>query len=107
MANFLLEIGLEEIPAHVVTPSIEQLVKRVGKFLDDNRIAYGEIKPFSTPRRLAVQVLDIAANQPDIDEEAKGPAKKIALDAEGNWSKAAQGFVRGQGLTTDEITLRN
>lgn len=106
MANFLLEIGLEEIPAHVVTPSIEQLVKRVGKFLDDNRIAYGEIKPFSTPRRLAVQVLDIAANQPDIDEEAKGPAKKIALDAEGNWSKAAQGFVRGQGLTTDEITFK-
>ncbi|MCM0596533.1 glycine--tRNA ligase subunit beta [Periweissella fabaria] len=106
MANFLLEIGLEEIPAHVVTPSIEQLVKRVGKFLDDNRIAYGEIKPFSTPRRLAVQVLDIAANQPDIDEEAKGPAKKIALDAEGNWSKAAQGFVRGQGLTTDDITFK-
>lgn len=104
--NFLLEIGLEEIPAHVVTPSINQLVTRVAKFLDNNRIAYGEIKPFSTPRRLAVQVLDIADRQPDIDEEAKGPAKKIALDAEGNWSKAAQGFVRGQGLTTDDITFK-
>lgn len=104
--NFLLEIGLEEIPAHVVTPSINQLAQRVAKFLDENRIAYGEIKPFSTPRRLAIQVLDIADHQPDIDEEAKGPAKKIALDAEGNWSKAAQGFVRGQGLTTDDITFK-
>lgn len=104
--NFLLEIGLEEIPAHVVTPSINQLQKRVSDFLDDNRISYGEIKQFSTPRRLAIQVLDIATNQPDVDEEVKGPAKKIALDSEGKWSKAAQGFVRGQGLTTDDIIFK-
>ena len=49
---------------------------------------------------------DLADKQADIHEEAKGPAKKIALDAEGNWSKAAQGFVRGQGLTTDDITFK-
>lgn len=104
--NFLLEIGLEEIPAHVVTPSIDQLAKRVGKFLDDERISYGEIKKFSTPRRLALQILDLADGQPDVEEEVKGPAKKIALDAEGNWSKAAQGFVRGQGATTDDIIFK-
>src|SRR5699024_825718 len=41
-----------------------------------------------------------------IEEEAKGPSKKIALDDEGNWSKAAQGFVRGQGVTVDDIFFK-
>ncbi len=49
--NFLLEIGLEEIPAHVVTPSINQLKKRASDFLKDQRISFADIKTFSTPRR--------------------------------------------------------
>lgn len=104
--NFLLEIGLEEIPAHVVTPSIKQLETRVSNFLADQRISYQTIKSFSTPRRLALQITGLADGQPDIEEEVKGPAKKIALDSEGNWSKAAQGFVRGQGVTVDDITFK-
>ncbi|MDK1727597.1 glycine--tRNA ligase subunit beta [Dellaglioa algida] len=104
--SFLLEIGLEEIPAHVVTPSQNQLVKRVSDFLTEQRLSFGEVKAFSTPRRLAVEVTDLADKQEDIQEEAKGPAKKIALDDEGNWSNAAKGFVRGQGVTTDEITFK-
>ena len=48
----------------------------------------------------------IPESQADTQEEVKGPAKKIAIDADGNWSKAAQGFVRGQGLTTDAITFK-
>ena len=75
--DLLLEIGLEEMPAHVVTP-----------------------------RRLAVYVTGIPEKQADVEEEVKGPAKKIALDAEGNWSKAAQGFVRGQGVTTEDIVFK-
>lgn len=104
--NFLLEIGLEEIPAHVVTPSISQLQQRVSSFLAEQRIDYQEIKVFSTPRRLAIQVMALADAQPDIEEEVKGPSKKIALDSNNNWSKAAQGFVRGQGLTVDDITFK-
>lgn len=104
--NFLLEIGLEEIPAHVVTSSISQLQQRVSSFLAEQRIDYQEIKVFSTPRRLAIQVMALADAQPDIEEEVKGPAKKIALDSNNNWSKAAQGFVRGQGLTVDDITFK-
>lgn len=103
---FLLEIGLEEMPAHVVMPSIQQLEKRVRDFLEEQHLTFGTIKTYATPRRLAVLIEDLADKQADIHEEAKGPAKKIALDAEGNWSKAAQGFVRGQGLTTDDITFK-
>lgn len=104
--TFLLEIGLEEIPAHVVTPSSRQLVEKMRAFLEENRLDFSDIKAYSTPRRLAVKVLGLADKQEDIKEEAKGPAKKIALDADGNWSKAAQGFSRGQGCTPDDIFFK-
>lgn len=104
--DLLLEIGLEEMPAHVVTPSMKQLEQKTAKFLDEHQLTYDSIETFSTPRRLAIKVTNIPERQEDSEEEVKGPAKKIALDAEGNWSKAAQGFVRGQGLTTDDITFR-
>lgn len=104
--DLLLEIGLEEMPAHVVTPSMQQLEQKVVKFLEDARLSFESIQAFSTPRRLAVLVKQVANQQEDTEEEVKGPAKKIALDAEGNWSKAAQGFVRGQGLTVDDITFK-
>lgn len=104
--NLLLEIGLEEMPAHVVAPSSKQLEAKVTKFLEEQNLNFDTIKSFSTPRRLAIKVTNVPERQEDTQEEIKGPAKKIALDAEGNWSKAAQGFVRGQGLTTDDITFR-
>lgn len=104
--TFLLEIGLEEIPAHVVTPSVAQLATRMKDFLNDSRISFDEIQTYSTPRRLAVKVLGLADKQPDIKEEAKGPAKKIAIDDQGNWSKAAQGFSRGQGVDPDQIYFK-
>lgn len=104
--TFLLEIGLEEIPAHFVTPSVAQLATRMKDFLNDSRISFDEIQTYSTPRRLAVKVLGLADKQPDIKEEAKGPAKKIAIDDQGNWSKAAQGFSRGQGVDPDQIYFK-
>ncbi|MGL4698705.1 MAG: glycine--tRNA ligase subunit beta [Apilactobacillus waqarii] len=104
--TFLLEIGLEEMPAHVVTPSIKQLVKKTEDYLKDQRIDFDAVKPFSTPRRLTIQIEGLDDKQPDVNETVKGPAKKIALDDEGNWSKAAIGFTKGQGLSTDDITFK-
>ncbi|WP_125768060.1 glycine--tRNA ligase subunit beta [Companilactobacillus furfuricola] len=101
--NYLLEIGLEEMPAHVVTPSIDQLAKKTAAFLKDNRISFSKIEKYSTPRRLSVLVKDIADKQTDIDVKAKGPSKQIAQDDDGNWTKAAQGFARGQGMSADDI----
>lgn len=104
--TFLMEIGLEEIPAHVVTPSAAQLVEKTEKFLKEQRMDFDEVQTYSTPRRLTVKVTGLADKQPDIQEEAKGPAKKIAYDKDGNWSKAAQGFVRGQGVSVDDIFFK-
>ncbi|HBI1694339.1 TPA: glycine--tRNA ligase subunit beta [Enterococcus faecalis] len=104
--DLLLEIGLEEMPAHVVTPSRIQLEEKVIKFLDEHHLDYETVQSFATPRRLAVKITAIPEKQADVEEEVKGPAKKIALDAEGNWSKAAQGFVRGQGVTTEDIVFK-
>lgn len=104
--TFLMEIGLEEIPAHVVTPSAAQLVEKAEKFLKEQRMDFDEVQTYSTPRRLTVKVTGLADKQPDIQEEAKGPAKKIAYDKDGNWSKAAQGFARGQGVSVDDIFFK-
>ena len=60
--NLLVELGLEELPAYVVTPSEKQLCDKMAAFLDDNRLSYEGIQTFSTPRRLAVRVLRL--NQP-------------------------------------------
>ena len=101
--DYLFEIGTEEMPAHVVPRSVKQLADRTRKFLKENGLKFKDIKTFSTPRRLTILVEDLAEKQDDIDEVKKGPAKKIAQDQDGNWTKAAQGFARGQGMTTDDI----
>ena len=105
MANkdILLEIGLEELPARYVTDSMNQLADKVRNWLETMKINYRELKAFSTPRRLAVLVLDVAGTQEDVSEEAKGPARKIAQNDDGEWSKAAIGFSRGQGMSVDDI----
>lgn len=104
--NLLVELGLEEMPAYVVTPAMKQLGEKMTAFLADNRLTFEDIEVFSTPRRLAVRVKGLADKQSDLEEDFKGPAKKIALDADGNFTKAAEGFVRGKGLSVDDITFR-
>lgn len=104
--DLLVEIGLEEVPARFVTAAMEQLSDKVQKWLTKKAIPFGAVSVFSTPRRLAFYIQDVATAQADIEEEAKGPAKKIAQDAEGNWSKAAIGFTKGQGMTVDDIYFK-
>lgn len=104
--DLLLEIGLEEMPANVVTDSMNQLAEKVGKWLAEKKIGYQKLQTFSTPRRLAVLVTEVDERQEDIHEEAKGPAKKIAVDESGEWTKAAIGFSRGQGMTVDDIYFK-
>lgn len=101
--DYLFEIGTEEMPAHVVSRSVKQLAERTEKFLKENGLKFKNVKTFSTPRRLTILVEELAEKQDDIDEIKKGPAKKIALDKDKNWTKAAEGFARGQGMSTDDI----
>ncbi|MFR6224522.1 MAG: glycine--tRNA ligase subunit beta, partial [Lactococcus lactis] len=85
--NLLVELGLEEMPAYVVKPSIKQLRQKMGQFLEANRLSFEKIEMFSTPRRLAIRVVHLADQQSDYSEDFKGPAKKIALDADGHFTK--------------------
>lgn len=75
--DLLLEIGLEEMPAHIVSPSRLQLEAKIIKFLDENKLTYETVQSFSTPRRLAVRVTQLPEQQEDTQEEVKGPAKKL------------------------------
>lgn len=106
MSNYLLEIGLEEMPAHLVTPAVEQLAERVSNFLTENQVNFKRILKFSTPRRLAILVEGIADKSESKDEEVKGPSAKIAKDVEGSWTKAIQGFSHGQGMIPEDLILK-
>ncbi|MCM3215342.1 glycine--tRNA ligase subunit beta [Niallia taxi] len=104
--DLLLEIGLEEMPARFVTSSMNSLKEKVEAWLNEKQLQFDAIEAFSTPRRLAILVSQADEAQKDIEEEAKGPAKKIALDEKGEWSKAAAGFTRGQGATVEDIYFK-
>lgn len=104
--DLLFEIGLEEVPARFLRAAMEQLEDKTLKWLEASRIAFGEVQSYATPRRLAVMVKDVADKQTDVSEEVKGPSRKIAQDENGNWSKAALGFARSQGVDPDSFTFK-
>ncbi|QQE73072.1 glycine--tRNA ligase subunit beta [Brevibacillus composti] len=104
--DFLLEIGTEEMPARFITGAALQLREKVEKWLEAERIPFDRIDSYETPRRLALLIHGLAEKQPDKNEEAKGPAKKIALDEAGNWSKAAQGFARSNGVDVEQLYFK-
>ena len=104
--DLLFEIGLEEVPARFLRAAMEQLQDKLVKWLDASRIAHGEVTAFATPRRLAVWVRNVADKQEDVSEEVKGPSRKIALDDSGQWSKAALGFAKSQGVDPESFTFK-
>jgi glycyl-tRNA synthetase beta chain len=101
--DLLLEIGLEEVPARFVRGAMNQLKDKMVKWLSDSRIEHGDVHVYATPRRIAVLIHDVAEKQSDMNEEAKGPSRKIAQDDQGNWSKAALGFARSQGVEPEQL----
>ncbi|MDX6153323.1 glycine--tRNA ligase subunit beta [Marinococcus sp. PL1-022] len=104
--HFLLEIGVEEMPARFVEGAVKQLKEKTETWLREQRLSYSAVHMFSTPRRLALRVEDLADYQEDMVEEARGPAKKLALTDDGEWSKAALGFARGQQVEAQELYFK-
>jgi glycyl-tRNA synthetase beta chain len=99
MAEFLFEIGLEEVPARMIAGAQAELQKRVVAMLERERLVAAGVgsKSFSTPRRLAVWVGGVAARQKDVAEELVGPAVKIAYK-DGAPTAAAMAFARKAGV---------
>lgn len=107
MKNYLLfEIGVEEMPARFVGNTLFQLESNLSKLLKENRIAFDEIKSYGTPRRLVLIVDGIQDKQSDLEEEIKGPAKKIAVDADNNFTKPAIGFMKSKNLNPEDIYFK-
>ena len=100
------EIGVEEIPAFDLDSANKQLEKMVPAAFKDARIPFESVEIHSSPRRLIVMAYGVADATEALVEEYKGPAAKIAFDAEGNPTKAAIGFARGKGLTPENLERR-
>ncbi|HHY88419.1 MAG TPA: glycine--tRNA ligase subunit beta [Chloroflexi bacterium] len=104
-ADFLLEIGTEELPAGDLSAALQQLNERVPQLLDELRLAHGEIRVMGTPRRLVVSVSQLAERQPDRETVVKGPPAQRAFDASGAPTKAAEGFARSRGLSVEDLKV--
>lgn len=105
--RFLLEIGVEELPARYIKDAITQLRDNTIKALEDERVAYEEIRTYSTPRRLTVDILGLSDSGESQENLVKGPAARIAFDEGKNPTKALEGFMRGQGVTLDNIVTQD
>lgn len=101
------EIGTEEIPAFDLAGAVKQLATMVPSLLDDAAIPHGAVKIFSSPRRLIVIAEEIPEATEEKNEVFKGPSAKIAFDAEGNPTKAAQGFARGKGVDPSSLVVED
>lgn len=105
--TFLLEVGLEDMPADVIVQAENQLVEKTKDFLNEAKLTFGNVQGFSTPRRFAVLVEGLSERQPDENLTVRGPAQRIAQDDEGNWTKAAIGFSKGQGGSVEDLVIKD
>ncbi len=103
---FLLEIGTEELPAGDLSAALVQLQQRVPEWLNNLRLDYEGLQIEGTPRRLVVYVEKLAVMQADMQQVVKGPPADRAFDAEGNPTKAAEGFARSKGIAVNELVIR-
>jgi glycyl-tRNA synthetase beta chain len=104
--ELLFEIGTEEIPSGYIPPAMEDLRAVAGRLLQEHRLRFSSTRTLATPRRLALVVEGLAERQADARREVVGPTKAVAFDAEGNPTRAAEGFARGQGVPVDRLEVR-
>jgi glycyl-tRNA synthetase beta chain len=105
MADLLFEIGTEELPAGFIFPALEQLQQNFIRKATELQLSLGQVKVAGTPRRLALMVEGLVERQPDRLEELMGPSTKAGLDADGGFSKAAQGFARSKGADVADLRV--
>ena len=105
-ADFLLEIGTEELPAADLQSALEQLSARVPGLLDELRLAHGAIAVVGTPRRLVVMIEKLAALQQEKETLVKGPPASRGFDENGHPTRAAEGFAQGKGVSVNDLQTR-
>jgi glycyl-tRNA synthetase beta chain len=105
--DFLVELGTEELPPKALLKLSTAFTAGIKTGLTAEGLSFGEVTPYATPRRLAVVVRDLAASTPVNDVEIWGPPVKVAFDAEGKPSKAAEAFAAKNGIAIDDLATAN
>ncbi|MCP4991098.1 MAG: glycine--tRNA ligase subunit beta [Colwellia sp.] len=100
--TLLIELGTEELPPKTLKTLATAFFDNIKSQLDSHDLTYSDIKWFATPRRLAVQVIELVDKQQDKTVEKRGPAANVAFDDAGNASKAAQGWARSNGIAVED-----
>jgi glycyl-tRNA synthetase len=103
---FLLEIGVEELPADDVDSAYSQLVTRIPLLLTELRLDHKDIRIFTTPRRIVVSIDSLSPNQPDREDLVKGPPADKAFDKDGKPTQAALGFAKKNNLDPAALEAR-
>ncbi|HVK20070.1 MAG TPA: glycine--tRNA ligase [Actinokineospora sp.] len=101
--TLLFEIGTEELPPHEVGRTAEAVRAALTDKLAGTRLEHGDIVTYATPRRVVALVESVGAREPDAERTVRGPKAAAAFDADGNPTKAAAGFARGQGVDPAEL----
>lgn len=105
--KFLLEIGVEELPARYINDAKSQLKENTKKALVEERIEYENINLLSSPRRLTIIISGLSETGKSMESMIKGPSKKIAFDEDNNPTKALLGFMRGQGVELKDTYIES
>lgn len=103
MSKYLLELGVEELPYGLIASLCTQIKENFEKKLEENNANYTTIETFSTPRRLVFIIDGLEEVQKDVKKVFKGPNKKVAISADGNFTQAAMGFARKFGADVTEL----
>lgn len=102
-ADLLIELGSEELPPKALKQLSDAFTQHLVQGLEKHELGFSAVQSFATPRRLAIQISDLATRQQDKTVERRGPAVKAAYDQNGNPTKAAEGFARSCGTTVDQL----
>ena len=103
--TYLLEIGIEEIPARYVKDTLRQLEEKFSNLFKEEEISFDKIEVYSTPRRLSTIIRGLEEDKKEKTKSVKGPSRKIALDENCEPSKALIGFMKGQGVELEDISF--
>ncbi|MDD2554347.1 MAG: glycine--tRNA ligase subunit beta [Desulfotomaculaceae bacterium] len=103
--DFLLEIGVEEMPARFLDPALAELKELAAAALQEHRLSYKSLTACGSPRRIALLVEGMAISQAPLEMEVKGPAVKVAYK-DGVPTRAAEGFAAGQGVKVSDLVQK-
>lgn len=106
LKDFLLEIGVEEMPARFLDPALAELKETALNIFKEQRLPFKRIKTYGTPRRLTLLAEGLAETQEALEMEVKGPAAKVAFKQDGTPTRAAEGFARSQGVAVADLVKK-